>query len=353
MICHQNTRQNILQRIRCVYMNKRLLGARIRLILAGGLALTILVYLLAVVFDLRGASTHNEVKAAFYDISQTSLSNQLGPEPENRTPEEYYGSFSFKTSGGMLSNLGVQVFPEDKVFAFPDPALGVGSRLRVYRAQNILIRDASGDKLARSWAKTISELSDEQRLDLAEKDQVVPARETPIVYSEQVLTVDITRVAESEVVVRKDIEYTTKYIDDATMERGDNKVEQAGVIGILEMKYLVRRENGVETSRTLLEKNVTKEMEQKIVRRGTKIVQYGSGKASWYGGVGAMTAAHLTLPKGTMVRVVNVSNGKSVVVRIADRGPYVAGRIIDLSDDAYSLLAPLGSGVINVRVEKE
>jgi rare lipoprotein A len=47
--------------------------------------------------------------------------------------------------------------------------------------------------------------------------------------------------------------------------------------------------------------------------------------------VGALTAAHRTLPFGTMVRVTNLKNGRSVVVRINDRGPYVRGRIIDLT----------------------
>lgn len=70
-----------------------------------------------------------------------------------------------------------------------------------------------------------------------------------------------------------------------------------------------------------------------------------SGRASWYGpgfhgrrtasgetfNTNAMTAAHRTLPFGTKVRVVNKNTGKSVIVRINDRGPYAHGRVIDLS----------------------
>lgn len=55
------------------------------------------------------------------------------------------------------------------------------------------------------------------------------------------------------------------------------------------------------------------------------------GIASIYGGSGTMTAAHKTLPFGTRVRVTNKRNGRSVVVRINDRGPFVRGRIIDMS----------------------
>lgn len=66
---------------------------------------------------------------------------------------------------------------------------------------------------------------------------------------------------------------------------------------------------------------------------------------------GKMTAAHKTLPFGTKVRVTNVSNGKSVEVRINDRGPFVKGRIIDLSRAAAEELGMIHSGVAKVEVE--
>lgn len=65
---------------------------------------------------------------------------------------------------------------------------------------------------------------------------------------------------------------------------------------------------------------------------------------------GAMTAAHRSLPFGTKVRVTNLRNGRSVVVRINDRGPYVRGRIIDLSRAAASQLGFTGQGVTKVEV---
>lgn len=63
-----------------------------------------------------------------------------------------------------------------------------------------------------------------------------------------------------------------------------------------------------------------------------------------------MTAAHKTLPFGTKVRVTNLSNGRSIKVRINDRGPFVAGRIIDLSKKAARKLGMLNDGVVNVKV---
>ncbi|MBD9396355.1 MULTISPECIES: septal ring lytic transglycosylase RlpA family protein [unclassified Pseudomonas] len=89
------------------------------------------------------------------------------------------------------------------------------------------------------------------------------------------------------------------------------------------------------------------------------------GKASYYGRAhhgnktasgerfdqNALTAAHRTLPFGTMVRVTNLDNGQSVVVRINDRGPFARGRIIDVSRKAAESLGMLKTGVAPVRVE--
>ncbi len=64
-----------------------------------------------------------------------------------------------------------------------------------------------------------------------------------------------------------------------------------------------------------------------------------------------LTAAHRTLPFETMVRVTNMNNGKSTVVRITDRGPFVDNRIIDLSLAAAREVDSVGPGVVPVRVE--
>src|SRR6202022_3860207 len=89
------------------------------------------------------------------------------------------------------------------------------------------------------------------------------------------------------------------------------------------------------------------------------------GEASWYGlpfhgrqasngeiyDMNKLTAAHRTLPFETMVRVTNERNGKSTVVRITDRGPFVNNRIIDLSMAAAREIESIGPGVVPVRLE--
>lgn len=66
---------------------------------------------------------------------------------------------------------------------------------------------------------------------------------------------------------------------------------------------------------------------------------------------GGNTAAHMTLPFGTQVKVTNLANGKSVVVRVNDRGNFARGRIIDLSRAAFSAIGNPRSGLIKVKLE--
>ena len=65
----------------------------------------------------------------------------------------------------------------------------------------------------------------------------------------------------------------------------------------------------------------------------------------------ALTAAHRTLPFGTKVRVTNLMNNRSVIVKINDRGPFIDKRIIDLSRYAFSKIGDTDSGLINVKIE--
>jgi rare lipoprotein A len=89
------------------------------------------------------------------------------------------------------------------------------------------------------------------------------------------------------------------------------------------------------------------------------------GVASWYGqsfhgkqaangelfNMEALTAAHRTLPLGSVVRVVNLANGKHLHVRITDRGPYINSRILDLSRGAAARLGMMDGGLSHVRVQ--
>ena len=95
------------------------------------------------------------------------------------------------------------------------------------------------------------------------------------------------------------------------------------------------------------------------------VVRVITGEASWYGPgfygnrtangevfrPGTMTAAHRTLPFGTKVRVTNLWNGRSAIIRINDRGPFIDHRVIDLGHGAASSLGLIASGIAQVRLE--
>ena len=97
----------------------------------------------------------------------------------------------------------------------------------------------------------------------------------------------------------------------------------------------------------------------------TKPASVETGKASFYGGrwIGRLTAngehyraedctaAHKKLPFNSMVRVTNLKNGKSVIVRINNRGPYAKGRILDLSVVAARKIEMVGDGIVPVKAE--
>jgi rare lipoprotein A len=111
-------------------------------------------------------------------------------------------------------------------------------------------------------------------------------------------------------------------------------------------------------------KNTAQNQQQTTDEWNVKTVQHG--KASWYSvstnygtrtasgerlSNSASTAAHKTLPLGSRVRVTNMANGKSEIVRITDRGPYIKGRIIDVTIGCAERIGFYSRGVAPVKIE--
>lgn len=112
--------------------------------------------------------------------------------------------------------------------------------------------------------------------------------------------------------------------------------------------------------------DVSSHASRQSAREEWKVSTVQHGKASWYSvktnsgtqtasgerlSNEAATAAHKTLPMGTRVRVTNMTNGKSEIVRITDRGPYTKGRIIDVTVGCAERLGFYSRGVVPVKVE--
>jgi rare lipoprotein A len=109
------------------------------------------------------------------------------------------------------------------------------------------------------------------------------------------------------------------------------------------------------TSKTPTKSPTTTKAPAEVASTGTcEVSYYADGQKTANGenfDPNGLTAAHKTLKFGTIVRVTNLANGKSVDVRINDRGPFVAGRCIDLAKGAFLKVATVSAGVINAKYE--
>lgn len=196
-------------------------------------------------------------------------------------------------------------------------------------------------------APDVGYLLDSLGVILRRHDRVEPGIDAALLGGQSVA---ITRVHFRRVVEKTDIPFRTETEQTDVLIRGERQVQRSGTPGVHEYVYRVRLENGSVAGRELLDDRRVREPVSQIVLLGTRDPNTQVGTASWYHRTG-MVAAHKTLPKGTRVRVTNLASGESVTVVIDDRGPFVNGWIIDLSDDAFAKLAPLGAGTIKVRLE--
>ena len=188
--------------------------------------------------------------------------------------EIYYGGTDFRDLQGMLADLSVQVYPEDKVVTFPPPDLGLGSRITIARATPVEVTDAKKLKTYRTWQKNIQDMLAEQNVQLMGQDSVEPAATTPISYD---MSIKVTRVAEVDITQTEDIDFKTIKKETKDMEKGQSTVEQKGVKGQKEVVYTVKRIDGEEVSRKIKETKVLSEPTEEILMVGTapKLVHSG------------------------------------------------------------------------------
>ncbi len=148
--------------------------------------------------------------------------------------------------------------------------------------------------------------------------------------------------------------YTTVTREDPSQPFGKRTIVQAGKNGRVRITETVTYRGTEEIERTEVERTIVTPPQDEIVAIGTKVKlgKKHTGQASWYAYKGCDCAANPWLPKGSYVKVTNRANGKSVIVRINDRGPFVPGRIIDLDAVAFKKIASLGAGVIDVIMEE-
>jgi uncharacterized protein YabE (DUF348 family) len=182
-------------------------------------------------------------------------------------------------------------------------------------------------------------------------DRVLPPPRTPL-HDGRLVTVSAIEMRTHRVVETIPVDTMTTYT--SALAPGETRIVSNGRPGSLLEVYREQVVNGAVVEQTLVRRQVLAEAEPRrrlVGRASPDLHGTQTGEASWYSfapGDG-LTAAHPWLPYGTVVTVTNLANGRSIRVVINDRGPF-SGRIIDLSDEAFSALAALGTGIIDVRL---
>ncbi|MDD5397374.1 MAG: G5 domain-containing protein [Candidatus Moranbacteria bacterium] len=256
-----------------------------------------------------------------------------------------------KTVGEFVDEQQISLNQNDAIFPDRNEKMFAGAHIIIQRAKKITVKEGGKTKQIYTLQNTIEQaIWDDKNIELDEDDVTVPARNMPV---KDGMIVAVTHVLIKEETKNVDIPFKTISNEDDTLGWRIKKTTQKGEVGTKEVKYKVVYNDGKEISRKVLESNQTKDPVDEIVTQGTfvKVGKTYSGAASWYAYTGTLSAANPWLPMGSFARVTNKDNGKTVIVKINDRGPFGNGRIIDLDKVAFNQIADLGAGVANVKVE--
>lgn len=251
----------------------------------------------------------------------------------------------------VLGESGIHLRAEDSVRPELSARAISGQTIFITRAREVSVNIDGGEKKFISQERTVGEMLSSGDIDLNDDDIVKPDREVLLTEG---LKITVTRVEIREEIKETPIAFETKTTEDDELSWRKKITTQKGEKGIKATTYRVAYHDGKEVNRKIMKTEVMKEPVAEVVTQGTfvKLGKKHEGGASWYAWTGTMAAANPWLPKGSYVKVTNLENGKSVIVVINDRGPFVGGRIIDLDKVAFAKIASIGAGVINVKMEE-
>lgn len=248
------------------------------------------------------------------------------------------------TVAGVVDELGFQ----DARLVSPEPTeeLEGAGTIVLRTASEVRVVVDGQERAFLTPAPTVADFLEAAGVAVDGDDEVLPARDAEVSDG---LEITVRRVDQITTVEERSIPFDTERRDDPSLARGQVRTVQEGRSGLERIEYRLTERDGEVVDREVVSRTVVREPVTRVVAVGTKVSNRQTGKASWYSTT-SMTCAHKTLPMGTRVTVVNLSNGRSVVCRVADRGPFVEGRIIDLAHDAFSQIADLSVGVVDVRI---
>lgn len=256
-----------------------------------------------------------------------------------------------KTIGELIGTINPNLSEKDEIIPARETAVFPGMQITIHRQAKVKIV-VDGQNLEKdTLKKTVSEVLVENEIFLSPHDELKPAPETNISNG---LEIKITRKNTEEITEEEPIEFSETTQKDSKVDWGVKEISQKGEEGVRETTYKVDYENGKEIKRVKLSSKITKKPITQIVKTGTKIKvgKSDSGIASWYN-AGINECASRDHAPGTWLRVTNTQNGKQVFVKVAGYGPQKGtGKLIDLDNKAFKQIAPLGQGVVKVKVEE-
>ena len=255
------------------------------------------------------------------------------------------------TVSELLKEKNLKLDNHDQIIPALNSKIYTGSNVEIRHAVKMIAQFDKQKKEIYTLEKTIEKALLENSIKLGRLDKTNPDLNS---LPQNNITVVVTRINVEEVTKQEDIDFKTQTKTDNKMSWREKKITTPGEKGIQEVKYKITYKDGKEVSRIVLEKTIIKEPVTQIETQGTymKLGKAQKGQGTWYSYQGGMFAASLSIPRGGYAKVTNTANGKSVVVQINDAGPYGKGRIIDLDKVAFQKIAPLGAGVIGVKVEE-
>jgi uncharacterized protein YabE (DUF348 family) len=255
------------------------------------------------------------------------------------------------TVARVLEEQKVEVKEGDSVFPMLESEVFSGMKIFVDRKKEISLSIDGEVKKVETYTNTPGEFLREQGITMKEDDFLLPGSD---IFLEDGSELEIVRV---EVVEEKEyasIPFATEESEDDELGWQERKISQKGKEGKKEFVFRVVYHNGELVKKTKIGESVVEEPVTEKIVQGTyvKLGKKHTGYGTWYAHTGTMAAASPWLPMGSYAKVTNEANGKSVMVKINDRGPFGENRIIDLDKVAFEEIASLGAGVIEVKVEE-
>lgn len=253
--------------------------------------------------------------------------------------------------GEFLARTGIPLAEGDVLSPEKETLLSPRAHITLTRAKTYSIKTKEGKHEGKTTLRTVGQLLDQEGISLGTHDLVTPEPERALTDG---VEISFIKVDIREEVTQKSIPFETQETEDSTLSWRKRLVSQKGEKGIREITHEIVSHDGKIIKKTQKKSEITKEPVTEIVTQGAK-VEVGkkhTGLGSWYHFTGTLSAANPWLPIGSYVRVTNLANGKSVIVRINDRGPFGPNRIIDLDAVAFEKIASLGAGIIEVTMEE-